>query len=251
MLPQAMSYGSNINITLTNTFDPNGNVDEGDDTGRLVIAKANFVTMPAKPDEAFPFIVMKDGVPVDLTSGKISIRKTGGSGEFVASDLTNGRFTLTYDTEVTIEGLPLARYTVSERAAGYLTSYEVIDNSVTRPSDGVVLADITVIFTNVEPGGDSPDSPDSPNSPDSPRRERPNIPGPEEVGSSEEYITVEVPLGEMPSEREDSEQERPQSEMPRTGIGMTDALLTLIMVFSIGAAVFFLFRIVASGKKEG
>jgi len=228
--------GSVINVTITNTYGRDGDGggddggdgdDNGNDKGRLVIRKANFDKTPAKPHEVFTFFVKKNGDPVDLTAVGVRIRKTGGSGEYVAADLRKGSFTLTYDTEITIDGLPLGKYTVAEYAVGYIKSCELIDKSRVE-TDGIVITDITVIFTNEEIDGDSP---------------RPDD------GSAEDYFEVEIPLiplAEMPSSQGDTEQSstnKPQPGVPITGIGTTSELLFLLLVLLLGAAVFIYFRI--------
>ena len=241
MPPQTLPQGVNMNVTVTNTYSPGGNVDNGGDKGRLVIAKASFAGVPAKPDEAFTFVVMRDGSPMDLTADDIQIRKTGGSGAYIAVDLRNGRFTLTYNTEVTIDGLPLGMYSVTERAAGYITSSQVTDNSVTQTVSGAVVADITVVFSNTEIGDDPGDYPPSTpgNGNDTPDTD---------VGSIEEYVTVEVPLfplGGMESPGDpDQTPGDPVSEMPRTGKTTAfGVLLPVLVAVSLGAAVFFYIRL--------
>jgi len=230
MPPRMLPEGGNMLVAITNTYEPGGD-ENGSDLGRLRVSKANFIGTPAQPHEAFTFVVRRDGSPMDLTSGSISVRKTGGTGNYTPVDLVNGRFTLTYDTEVTIEGLPLGIYTVSENAAGYKTSYNVIDNSATRPSDGAFVADITVIYTNEETTGDTPPSPG----------DRPDTPEPGEV-ESDIYVTVEIPLGptgEFPSTPKDPELPFGGGELPRTGnnTAAITVLLLLLSVAFVGAAV--------------
>jgi len=241
-----MPQNGNISVAITNTFARS--------TGRLVIKKANFVGTPAKPHEAFTFVVTKDGAPADLTADRVHIRKTGGSGEYKAVDLKNGRFTLKYDTEVTIDGLPLGTYSVTERVSGYTTTYEVIDNSVARPGDGTIVADITIIFTNIERDRDrdrdrepdrDPREPGPEDSPGTPTRPGGNTP--------ETEVSVDIPLGPIdgsPDEEEpeqESPPEGPQTQLPRTGDGTGDGsalplipLLPLLpMVLVMAAALFF------------
>ena len=142
----------NMNVAITNIF--------GHDIGRLRITKANFVTTPSKPDEVFGLIIENDGNPVDLTKDGINIIKTGGSGEYNAVDLSGGRFSLTYDTEITIFGIPEGAYTITEDVTGYNTSYMVTGNRETvipiystKAAVGVVGGGETAItFTNVETG---------------------------------------------------------------------------------------------------
>jgi len=233
MLPD----GGVMGVTITNTYGDDGDGDggddgDGDDKGRLVIKKANFSKTPANPHEAFTFFVKKDGDPVDLTAVGLRIRKTGGSGEYIASDLKKGSFTLTYDTEVTIDGLPLGRYTVAEYAAGYIKSYKLTDNSRMQ-ADGTAITDVTVIFTNEEIDGDSP---------------RPDD------GSADDYFEVEVPLvplADIESPQRNTQQafsDDVPSNMPTTGIGTASALLLPLIVILTGAAVFIFFRIKAYKK---
>ena len=229
MQPRMLPEGGNMLVSVTNTYEPGGG-ENGSDLGRLRVSKANFVGTPAQPHETFAFVVRKGGNPMDLTEGSISVRKTGGSGSYSPVDLKNGRFTLTYDTEVTIEGLPLELYTVTEYATGYKTSYKVIDNSVTRPSDGAFVADITIIYTNEEIGGDTPPS----------GGDRPDTPEPGEV-ESDIYVTVEVSLGPTGAFPSTPDEPVNVGELPRTGnhSAAIPVLLLLLSVSFIGAAVSF------------
>ena len=181
--------GAETAVTFTNAeSDPPGitPITVGD-TGRLRIRKAHYITTPAHPHEAFTFIVIKDSSPVDLTAGDIKITKTDGTGSFVPVDLPRGRFTLTFDTEVTIEHLPVGIYSVTEDVTGFHISYEIIDNMETYWTG---VSDFTVIFTNEEfieeptvpfyPGDPGVNYPEDPE----PRQPGRNIPG--------EPVTVDV-----------------------------------------------------------
>lgn len=148
--------GKETAVTFTNTEvstpqkERKPEITIGGKLVRLRITKANFIKTPAKPHEAFIFVVTLDGKPVDLTAGDILIRKTGGSGVYEAADLKSGRFTLTYDTSVVIDGLPLGTYSVSEDVTGYITTYTVFDNTGFFTGDEAVMSDITIVFTNEE-----------------------------------------------------------------------------------------------------
>jgi len=244
MSPRAFPKGGNINVTITNTYN------RGSDDGRLVIEKAKFIRTPAKPHEAFTFVVTRNNSPADLSAEGIHIRKTGGSGEYIAVDLKNGRFTLTYDTQVTIDGLPLGTYDVSERVSGYITSYKVTDNSVTRPSDGAIITIITYVFTNVEIGQD-PSVP--------PVDNRPYIPGEPESGPPEPGTPRsgddgpgEDPPEDAPLVPDDPEVDpgtdvddpnspaggRDPNQLPRTGDGTADrAVFPLLPIVMVGVVV--------------
>jgi len=225
MQPQMLPEGGNLNVTITNTFDPGGEIENGDDKGKLKITKANFHDKPAKPLETFTFLVTIDGKPMNLSAKGVKIRKTGGSGTFRAVDLRYGKFTLTYDTEVTIDGLPLGTYSVTEQAAGFLTNVEVNDNSVT--------------FTNEEIKGDTPPSP----SPSGDRPVRPRQNG----ETPEESITVDIPLVPLVLAQPDPLE---QKENPRTGDSPVNfaSFFVLLMVF-IGAAILYHFSFRAIGNK--
>ena len=264
MLPQ----GGNMNVSITNTYEHG--------TGRLVVKKANFNRAPAKPHEAFNFYVEQDGEPVDLSANRINIRKTGGSGNYVAVDLNRGRFTLTYDTEVTIDGLPLGRYTVRERASGYVTTFEVIDNSVTRPGDGIIIADMTVIFTNEEIVDTPPDTPEVPNRPYTPYTppNRPDSPEPNtpinDNPEPDEDVVVEVPPKPTdPSKDPSTDLDDPNSPfasrdpslLPSTGDGSADGpadgnalpikpLLPLLPLVLIVAPILYFFRSSEAKKRK-
>ena len=232
MAPQKMPEDGNISVTITNTYEPSGGDNGGGgDTGRLKVAKANFIKTPAKPHEAFSFVVRRDGKPVDLTAGKINIRKTGGSGVYRATNLRNGGFTLTYDTEVTIDGLPLGVYTVAEYATGYIISTEVINKSGT----GSNAVDLSVIFTNEEagPGDDEPD----------------------------DNVEIEVPLiprDEMPTDDRDNgggttvpTTTSPGGGAPRTGDDKPDNILLFLLAAAfIGTGVALYFRQKARNNKK-
>jgi hypothetical protein len=219
MQPQMLPEGGNMNVTVTNIFEPGGQIEN--DKGKLKVTKANFKNRPAKPLEAFTFLVTADGKPTDLSAKGVKIRKTGGSGTFRAIDLRHGKFTLTYDTEITIEGLPLKTYSVTELAAGFDKVVEVTGNSV--------------VFTNEEIRGETPPSPpgDRPEKPERPR---------ENGGTPEESVTVEVPLVPLESAQPDSPA---QKENPRTGDSndkQNRILFTIFMFSCFSCLVFFRLR---------
>ena len=245
MQPQMLPEGGNMLVSITNTFEPGGGDGNGGDKGRLRVSKANFTSTPAHPHEAFTFIVRRDGNPMDLTSGGLSVRKTGGLGNYLPVDLRNGRFTLTYDTEVTIEGLPLGVYTVTEYASGYIKSHAVINNLGSHSDDGTAAVDITILFTNEEVnGGDNPPSPPG---------DRPETPRPG-GNDPDEDLTVEVPLfplGEYPTTPEEPNQPF-VPELPRTGLNPTvvTILLLLLPVSFTGVVLSYYFRQKLCKSKE-
>ena len=103
------------------------------------------------------------------------------------------------------------------------------------------MADITVIYTNEEVGGDTPPSRgDRPDTPE-PGEDGPDTPGPGE-DEPDIDVTVEVPLGPpeaFPSDPEEPEQPFDAGELPRTGNNpaVVPVLLHLLIIASIGAAV--------------
>ena len=220
MQPQMLPEDGNLNVTVTNTFDPGGETDNGGDKGNLKIIKANFRDKPAKPLEAFTFLVTIDGKAADLSAEGVKIRKTGGSGTFKVLDLRHGKFTLTYDTEVTIDGLPLGTYSVTEQATEFITRTEINGNTVT--------------FTNEEIPEPTTPSGERPNRPDRPRSNG---------ETPEDSVTVDIPLVPLVSAQLDSTEQR---EIPRTGdnAGKIDiAALFLLFTVFVGALVLRHFRL--------
>ena len=153
----AVTFTNNETPTrTTNTEKPKTpETPAGNESVRLKIAKVNFIKTPAKPYEAFTFEVKADGNSVDLSSDDVKIRKTGGAGVYHGTNLKAGRFTLTYDTEITIENLKPGVYTVTEDVTGYITTYEVTNNTEVSADDGSVVTEIAFVFTNEEIAGDT------------------------------------------------------------------------------------------------
>ena len=149
--------GEPVNTTLT--FE---NVYR---SGSLVVRK---ILEDPNDDTDFTYTVKKKStdsfgntvyVPVDLTSGDISVNQKGGTGTYTDTDLENGTFTMTRDTEVAISGLLPGIYTVTEEATGYTITYSIDDGEAsatvwneaeTTDIDLVDGVSAEVVFTNVK-----------------------------------------------------------------------------------------------------
>jgi LPXTG-motif cell wall-anchored protein len=84
------------------------------------------VVVDTSDTSAFTFIVKySNGNPVDLSAGEITIAKIDGEGDYDPTDLENGKFTLTHDATVKIDGLAPGGYQVTEEALGYTIVYTV------------------------------------------------------------------------------------------------------------------------------
>ena len=124
-------------------------------TGSLTLNK----TVTNDTDEsAFTFTISSEGLPVNLASPRVKIAKNGSNGQYVATDLANGKFTLTHDTTITISGLLPGEYVITENTTGYSAVYTV-DGGM--PQEGkAVTVDITadenvaVSFINTHEYGD-------------------------------------------------------------------------------------------------
>ena len=137
-----LPFTTPFSFTVTaNGSSPNCYVlydEAGPSTGSLIISKT--VENTAITSDTFTFTVKKGGLVVDLTTADITVV----AGNYTATDLAGGQFTMTRSTTVKIANLaPGDDYTVEEsNYTGYLVSYKV--NGV-GPTNGSTTGNVSVV----------------------------------------------------------------------------------------------------------
>ena len=107
-------------------------------TGDLQISK---VVADTSDNTAFTYTVKNSsGTAVNLSTGGRSVTKTGGTGTLTATNLSQGKFTITRNTTVLVSGLTPGTYQVTEDATGYTITYKVNGGSSSAAASGTATA---------------------------------------------------------------------------------------------------------------